>query len=495
MSEPDTKHPKKRLIIGCLLLFVFGGVIPALVFVALMTGFLRSKGVGVPDEEAVALEAKYSEAADAIAHRIRSDDKLVPEAGAAARAKLPPDAAISADWDLQVELRKVWTREEGKVIGPLSHSLAWEHADVEKTMGELRTRLKSIRGKRPLTEIEERFDPNARSNDDVLESFKDFVLELRTLDEMEAAVLHDVWPMTLETVESYEEYDNRFYTGLRLLTARAITLAERGDTSRAMVAATRLCKLHATMLADTYSGGVLPLLPLSGAVRALRLTAAKFEDEAALLTCVSECVASLPSFDAYVAYLRVNALVMARIAHPSPDVPNFMEAEQDLRNYRALDQACLLEEMLKAPTEENEAKAEVILQRFEPLPGNGSESGLPSPREMLDILSGDCMTDYMSWADTRHLWAFYRYLALAFVDRTTLETVLALGQHKAATDAYPDSFDALVPDGLTAIPIDPISGKPLIYELEGDGYRLLRPVAGGDADVETKPVVLWEMKR
>ncbi|MCK7476509.1 MAG: hypothetical protein M0C28_02210 [Candidatus Moduliflexus flocculans] len=49
-------------------------------------------------------------------------------------------------------------------------------------------------------------------------------------------------------------------------------------------------------------------------------------------------------------------------------------------------------------------------------------------------------------------------------------TGLACRLYKSRTGQYPDGLEALVPDLLTEVPIDPFTGKPLVYRREGEGF-------------------------
>jgi len=61
-----------------------------------------------------------------------------------------------------------------------------------------------------------------------------------------------------------------------------------------------------------------------------------------------------------------------------------------------------------------------------------------------------------------HEWVRYDYLVLA----------IALENYKAARGEYPETLDALQPDWLERLPLDPYEGKPYIYTREGAEYRL-----------------------
>jgi len=52
-----------------------------------------------------------------------------------------------------------------------------------------------------------------------------------------------------------------------------------------------------------------------------------------------------------------------------------------------------------------------------------------------------------------------------------LDVVLALKNYRQDHGAYPRSLEALIPDYLDAIPVDPVAAAPLVYEVNGGGFR------------------------
>jgi len=65
----------------------------------------------------------------------------------------------------------------------------------------------------------------------------------------------------------------------------------------------------------------------------------------------------------------------------------------------------------------------------------------------------------------------------AFMKEAALEAVLLVSRtglacrlHKSRSGQYPDTLEALVPGILKEVPIDPFTGKPLVYRHEGEGF-------------------------
>ena len=56
------------------------------------------------------------------------------------------------------------------------------------------------------------------------------------------------------------------------------------------------------------------------------------------------------------------------------------------------------------------------------------------------------------------------------------QTMLALKLYRSLHGGYPETSDALVPEILPRLPVDPVTGQPLLYRLEADGhFRLDSP--------------------
>ena len=52
------------------------------------------------------------------------------------------------------------------------------------------------------------------------------------------------------------------------------------------------------------------------------------------------------------------------------------------------------------------------------------------------------------------------------------ETICALQVYYIDHGEYPESLDALVPDYMPEVPIDPFTGDPMVYRQEGEPYTL-----------------------
>jgi hypothetical protein len=78
----------------------------------------------------------------------------------------------------------------------------------------------------------------------------------------------------------------------------------------------------------------------------------------------------------------------------------------------------------------------------------------------------------------------------AEIQRRMLVTVLALERHRLRHGKLPDSLQALVPEFLSAVPLDGMDGKPLRYRLKPDGTFVLYSVGENGIDDGGDPSLL-----
>jgi hypothetical protein len=81
----------------------------------------------------------------------------------------------------------------------------------------------------------------------------------------------------------------------------------------------------------------------------------------------------------------------------------------------------------------------------------------------------------------------------------TARAAVAVERHRLAGGALPVALEALVPEFLDAVPIDPYSGRGLIYRLQDDEYRLYSVASNrrddaGDLTLD-RPVFSMPMSR
>jgi hypothetical protein len=60
-------------------------------------------------------------------------------------------------------------------------------------------------------------------------------------------------------------------------------------------------------------------------------------------------------------------------------------------------------------------------------------------------------------------------------------TLIAIERYRQREKKFPDSLDILIPTYLKAIPLDPFSGKPIVYSHDDQTYKLTSPLESADA--------------
>jgi len=95
--------------------------------------------------------------------------------------------------------------------------------------------------------------------------------------------------------------------------------------------------------------------------------------------------------------------------------------------------------------------------------------------ESRDFLRGQALRKrpwyaYLSKAMMANFEAAFMKEAMLEASLLAARTGLACKLYKSRTGRYPESLEALVPGILNEVPIDPFTGRPLVYRREGDGF-------------------------
>ena len=75
------------------------------------------------------------------------------------------------------------------------------------------------------------------------------------------------------------------------------------------------------------------------------------------------------------------------------------------------------------------------------------------------------------------------------------EIAVALRRYRIARGSYPEDLNALVPDYLPAVPIDPFTGKPPVYQRKDAGFTLESQRYMSRALPKPRPAIRWEVGR
>jgi hypothetical protein len=73
------------------------------------------------------------------------------------------------------------------------------------------------------------------------------------------------------------------------------------------------------------------------------------------------------------------------------------------------------------------------------------------------------------------------------------EIGVALRRYRLDNGSYPDDLSALAPSYLTTVPIDPFTGKPLVYARLGSGFTL--HAEGGKSSAPIKSALDWKVEK
>lgn len=128
-------------------------------------------------------------------------------------------------------------------------------------------------------------------------------------------------------------------------------------------------------------------------------------------------------------------------------------------------------------------RAMAELQHIAGLPYAGSRHALEAFGKFFNANHGGLATRLLVPSINRcveRAWAGDTRRALA-------RTALALATFKAKTGSYPEKLDALVPDFLPRIPLDPFSGRPIRLKREGAGVVVFS-AGRGLQDGDSRPV-------
>lgn len=83
---------------------------------------------------------------------------------------------------------------------------------------------------------------------------------------------------------------------------------------------------------------------------------------------------------------------------------------------------------------------------------------------------------------SKSLGSVIRRSIIAEVAKRVIITAIALKRYQIKEGSYPTNLNALVPEFLPSVPLDPMDGKPLRYRLKTDGTFLLYSIADNGTD-------------
>jgi hypothetical protein len=114
-----------------------------------------------------------------------------------------------------------------------------------------------------------------------------------------------------------------------------------------------------------------------------------------------------------------------------------------------------------------------------PKTGNNSDISFPAKPDLHTMLSDDVFV----------ISSFIRRVMVVETAKRTVITAIALKRYQLKHGNYPPDLDALVPEFLAAVPLDPVDGQPLRYRLNADGTFLLYSVGPNAQDDGGNPAL------
>ena len=325
-----------------------------------------------------------------------------------------------------------------------------------------------------ITPLEDYYDPNVHGNDGVRARFRDTVLTAPVLDEFETAIdLGLCIPCVIEEAPEFMSYWAPWLTAADLMACRAASYAWIGDHDRALATAERLWRLALALDEERID----PFLP-GGSVLAKR-THAAVGCVLAAGTIPEETRARFLEYGRrrcdpkrFAEKLRVYAVeVLPQSGIPSAHVG---EVAANIIQYEFFGQVTDVVPSLERPLYEWRQELLDVAYRHSPLPRD--------PSSAADTIQGaaDAVVSQIGSREAVER----QYLAEELVricesyardcrTPSLLATAFALEDYKAAEGNYPETLDALVPNLIEAVPVDPLSGDPLEHSSYRRGLRVV----------------------
>lgn len=137
---------------------------------------------------------------------------------------------------------------------------------------------------------------------------------------------------------------------------------------------------------------------------------------------------------------------------------------------------------------------QITLETMQTIETNGFFN--PAYTNMLNQLQANEPTNDPSWInaldqmDLRQMFSerglitgtAIRRMMLAEVTKRVVVTAIALKRYQLKHRNYPENLDALVPEFLTSVPLDPVDGNPLRYRSNADGTFVLYSIGENGKD-------------
>ncbi|HQH53915.1 MAG TPA: hypothetical protein PKY01_15900 [Candidatus Hydrogenedentes bacterium] len=411
-------------------------------------------------------------------------------------ANLPPNCPLPTGWRLETMLDKAWLPVEEDAIRNLEEATFYrvygEEDAFEAAFDELAAGISTAVESGNATALEMLFNPDGRSRDDVLREFRDYVLRAEYLDQLETAMdLGAARHIPEKPFEVDDEASRRLAIAAGLLRLRTLYALEANNLEDALDTCLRLHRLarpdvvpyanswNRARLTKTADRS-LALVMSRGEIRAswreqfLEEYARRFEGQDIKSQLVAQAVAGPNMYDAVPFFNKVrqiNRLLAAVRTATAALKPPLAECRDDIR--------ALLAEFGVETTQKNTDQSP-ISDVFEAMRTNPAEMLVGYDLEMILEDAPD----------------MYRVEFTGDVARVAF----ALEDYRAKYGKYPETLEALVPELLEEVPVDPVFGAPLGYTPEENGYDLTLRISAQfcwKCDEERKPAfeTVWSVRK
>lgn len=367
------------------------------------------------------------------------------------REGLGPEGPVPKDWNRLTALKNLRGPRNKALVDFATHFVDSPEDLPDSAVQELREQIEIARKTGNLTGSETRVDPASHAAAEITQVLCQWLRTCKEVPEFEAAFdlgLFPVFPAeTDRPQESYfADYNPLFY----LLSARAVCEARAGFPDSA--AAT--CAGAYRMLAALRDGPLVMFrgpesryfVPMDKALWKI-LDAGPLPETAAKM--LLDQLDQRKAVDRVAKRIRVNAADLQAGRFFFHDADSLMEKFFVSRAARkVLPYANQLVELLPVPPYQ--------------------------VKEKLDTLQNDpgLSRSHLASRFVRAAVGAYRQHAWESLASDVFRAASALKVYKQVHGAYPASLDGLTPDLIPALPVDPLSGAPLVYQKEADGFRI-----------------------
>ena len=486
---------------SCMVLVLL--TVPILISAIMLAGFII---LALPEEVSLrsfldgSHTAGYSEDAIAVRDQVLADMEHDRENLERALASLPPGSPLPPNWRLEERLQEAWLETEMDLLRTfyqLWQGEAWHQERLEHEIAEWRADREEMDPK----EAAAHFDPG--EGESLMRQFEQYVLASSILDELETAI-------DLEVARYVPNLPFAHTLGLatprslaaELLACRAVLLAEDGQHDKAVATALRVHQfgdpetlLYAPrwLIDDTWRA----------AERALGAVAKGGKLDAVTRQQFLAHYEKRDDMD----WFERRLCAMAIREWGDPVDPTLQRGQQMARETEvALEEARQLVEMLRSPLyESRDTFDEMLSRRWDALND-------PSRIRRMASLTLNKFDSHLGSFHVMGVLAEGLCLQRQAFMRDVVATAFAIEDYAAKYGEYPETFEAIIPEFLPALPIDPVCGNPIVY-FSLHGYKLrthplpLKANRDGSLTMVTescdgscpghmcKPDVLWDPRR